>query len=162
MLYNASHITRHRYATPVVSSLSEVRLTPRSSAGQRVLESAIRVHPEPVHWQRRTEYFGNVVTSCDILESHDCLIVEAGSLVEVEPAAMVPCDISWEAARGRVAAPDGADEPAAPAPEPPRWQPPTQAAAPPISSARREKSRAKPFTKRTLIDLPRPPPGPAV
>jgi transglutaminase-like putative cysteine protease len=54
---------------------------------------------------RRKDYFGNDVTSFEVLERHDRLDTTAKSVVEVrpEPAESLP-SISWEEARERIAA----------------------------------------------------------
>ena len=105
MIYTASHITRHRYQSPVSQSLNELRLTPRTLSGQRLRQIEFRVYPEPSGWQRRTDYFGNEVISAAVHESHDCLLIHSLSVVEVEPPpAEEFSSITWEEARDQVAA----------------------------------------------------------
>jgi len=113
MLYRTTHTTRYLYQQPVSQCLSQAHLTPRSFAGQTVLESAIQVEPEPALFGRRRDYFGNEVTSFSILQAHDRFVTTATSVVRVDreladapPAAWA---VGWDAARDRLAAyPDAA------------------------------------------------------
>jgi transglutaminase-like putative cysteine protease len=87
MLFQVTHCTRYSYQTPVLHSLNEVRLTPRSLAGQEVRTSKIRVQPEPAFMHHMKDYYGNDVTSFEIFERHDYLQVTAESIVIVRPGA---------------------------------------------------------------------------
>jgi transglutaminase-like putative cysteine protease len=106
MLFHVMHKTRYIYQTPVSHSLNEVRLTPRRIPGQEVRETAIRVDPEPAFIHHRKDYYGNDVTSFEMLEKLDRLEATAESIVDVRStrAESVP-DISWEQARNLIAAP---------------------------------------------------------
>src|SRR6266849_2959871 len=105
MLFQVTHTTRYTYQSPVSHSLNEVRLTPRRLAGQDVRKTEIRVRPEPAFMHHRKDYYGNDVTSFELLERHDDLEVTAESVVDVrpEPIESLP-SISWEEARQRIAA----------------------------------------------------------
>ena len=105
MLFQVTHTTRYAYQTPVSHSLNEVRLTPRALAVQHVRQTEIRVQPEPAFMHRRKDYYGNDVTSFELVERHDQLEVTAESIVEVqrETGESQP-SISWEEARERIAA----------------------------------------------------------
>ena len=81
------------------------RLTPRQLPWQHVLESAIRVDPEPAFIHGRKDYFGNDVTSFEVFEKHDRLEATAESNVEVLPQDIESYpSISWEEARALIAA----------------------------------------------------------
>jgi len=84
MLFQVTHTTRYAYQTPVSHSLNEVRLTPRALAVQHVRQTEIRVQPEPAFMHRRKDYYGNDVTSFELVERHDQLEVTAESIVEVQ------------------------------------------------------------------------------
>ena len=71
MLYRTTHVTRYLYEEPVSQCLSEARLTPRSFDTQRVIESQIRLDPEPVSWDQRKDYFGNDVSTFTVFQMHD-------------------------------------------------------------------------------------------
>jgi len=111
MLFTATHITRHRYETPVSQSHSEARLTPRVLPGQQVHRTSIRVQPEPANLLRRTDYFGNEVTSFEIFEQHDCLTAEAISVIELQPqTAGTTSTVAWEVARDLLATPSDSQQ----------------------------------------------------
>ena len=133
MLYSVTHTTRHLYQSPVLQSINELRLTPRSFCpstpttgapgtpllpGQQLREINILIEPEPASWQGRKDYFGNEVTTVALYEPHRRLVIEARSMVEVQPvsppaasgipgspAASAAGVVSWEDAREIVAAP---------------------------------------------------------
>ncbi len=107
MLYTVSHITRHIYESPVSQCLNELRLTPRILPNQQVREHRIRVQPEPAVLLHGKDYFGNDVATCGVFQTHDLLVIQATSVVEVEPRAaltVVPVVLlSWEQARDLLA-----------------------------------------------------------
>ena len=105
MLFQVTHTTRYAYQTPVSHSLNEVRLTPRTLAVQHVRQTEIRVQPEPAFMHHRKDYYGNDVTSFELVERHDQLEVTADSIVDVqrEIDGSQP-SIRWEEARQRIAA----------------------------------------------------------
>src|SRR5262245_16425106 len=105
MLFHLTHKTRYRYETPVSHCLNEVRLTPRRLPGQLVSQTVIRVDPQPMFMHRRKDYYGNDVTSFEVLEKHDQLEITAESLVEVQPGSSESLpSVSWEASRETIAA----------------------------------------------------------
>lgn len=104
MIYSATHITRHIYQSPVSQSLNELRLTPRSLPGQQVRELNIRIEPSPTTWHSRKDYFGNEAITVAVYEPHRRFVIEASSVVEVQPAPEEPAPaIAWEEARDRIA-----------------------------------------------------------
>jgi transglutaminase-like putative cysteine protease len=105
MLFQVTHTTRYTYQSPVLHSLNEVRLTPRSLAGQDVRKTKIRVLPEPAFMHRMKDYYGNDVTSFELFERHDHLEVTAESMVDVQSQVTEPLpSISCGEARQRIAA----------------------------------------------------------
>jgi transglutaminase-like putative cysteine protease len=104
MLYSVTHITRHSYHSLVSQSLNELRINPRSIAGQQVHHSHVRIHPAPAASQRRTDYFGNDVNTVAIYQSHYQLSIEASSVVEVQAPGIAVSLIRWEDARDIIAA----------------------------------------------------------
>jgi transglutaminase-like putative cysteine protease len=100
MLYRTTHMTRYVYEEPVSQSFNELRLTPRTAAHQRVLETKIVLSPEPAELNTRTDYFGNAVTSFAVFQMHDWFTATATSLVEVLPhQPELVSNLSWEEAR---------------------------------------------------------------
>ncbi len=112
--YRTIHTTTYRYEGQVSQSISEARLTPRSFARQRVLESSITVEPDFATQQTRTDYFGNDVTTIAVFGNHDRFVVTASSVVEVglAPVGELPV-IPWESARDILALPPDAESLAA-------------------------------------------------
>ncbi|HYR89361.1 MAG TPA: transglutaminase family protein [Terriglobia bacterium] len=105
MLFHVTHTTRYIYETAVSHGLNEVRLTPRRFSGQQVRDTAIHVHPQPAFMYQRKDYYGNDVTSFEVLEKHDRLEATAESTVDVQSESTGPLpSISWEKAREQIAA----------------------------------------------------------
>lgn len=105
--YEIKHVTQYAYSETVPLCQNEVRLTPRASARQQCLAARLIVQPEPIAVARRTDYFGNLVSSFTVLEGHRQLSVTAQSTVELtapqafDPASSPP----WEAVRDLLAQP---------------------------------------------------------
>jgi transglutaminase-like putative cysteine protease len=108
VLYEVTHTTRYTYESSVSQCLNEVRLTPRSLPGQHVNETGIRVEPKPSSFDRRTDYFGNEVTTFAVFEKHNQLVTTASGIVEVRPLVLeTKASPAWEQARNLLArAPD--------------------------------------------------------
>jgi len=103
-LFHVTHTTRYVYQTQVTHCLNEVRLTPRTLPGQELLETTIRVEPQPAFMHRRKDYYGNEVISFEVFEKHEQLEATAESTVQVLAASADASSISWEEARDVVAA----------------------------------------------------------
>jgi transglutaminase-like putative cysteine protease len=105
MLFELTHTTRYSYEAPVARCLNEVHLTPRLLPLQKVHRSEIHVEPAPSFLRHRKDYFGNDVSMFAVIDSHDKLTTTAKSLVEViAPEDEVRSELTWEQARGRIAA----------------------------------------------------------
>src|SRR5690606_9653355 len=70
------HRTGYRYASPVVSSFNEVRMTPLDDDGQVLIAHELRVEPRAAVLVY-TDYWGARVESFDTHEPHDVLEVIA-------------------------------------------------------------------------------------
>ena len=81
MLFNIRHVTGFSYDGVADSSYNEARMTPVTSDRQRVLESSLSVHPFAVQSTYR-DYFGTIVTTFDLQQSHHRLQVVAEATVE--------------------------------------------------------------------------------
>jgi transglutaminase-like putative cysteine protease len=107
--YNLRHTTRYEYEGPVSDAHHVARLRPRRTEYQQVLVSDIEVKPKVNSVSTHLDYFGNETDAIEVLEVHDCLEVNARSVVAVSPrplAVSPPRDsIPWEEAalylRGR-------------------------------------------------------------
>ncbi len=99
MRLRIDHHTGFRYASTVLSSYNEARMTPASAAGQNVWSSRLSVEPLP--WSfTYTDYWGSTVTAFEVHEPHDELRVQARSLVEIFPTTGDPAELSWDAGDG--------------------------------------------------------------
>jgi transglutaminase-like putative cysteine protease len=101
MNYRVRHQTRYDYSDPVSISHHILRLTPRTTLTQTCLSIRISITPKPSGRAVHEDYFGNQVTSFNLLEPHDVFIVEALSELAVE--APPPVDFTnspaWETVR---------------------------------------------------------------
>ncbi len=98
--YQATHTTRYLYEQPVSQCLSEMRLTPRASSDQQLLDFQIDLEPTPDMLDRHRDYFGNEVHALSISRTHERFISTAVSVVEVNRPEPGPLpEISWEEAR---------------------------------------------------------------
>jgi len=98
MIYDVSHKTVYRYATPVVQSQHIVHMSPRLVERQRVKGHALLVNPAPTLRIEREDYYGNRVVLFDIEQEHEELTVHAKSTIDVaarEPADL-PGSAPWE------------------------------------------------------------------
>jgi transglutaminase-like putative cysteine protease len=85
--------------------LNELRLTPRSLPNQQVLSFDLRIQPGPATLHRRTDYFGNEVTTVAVFETHNVFLIQANSLVDVQaPSSETASSLAWEEARDLIAA----------------------------------------------------------
>ena len=84
-LFEITHTTVYRYASPVSVSHNLLRLTPRSLPCQQTLSHALEIGPLPSATGIRTDYFGNEVMFATIAETHHELHVVARSQVALGP-----------------------------------------------------------------------------
>ena len=103
MIYAVRHKTIYTYEEPVAFARCVLRLTPRSSATQTVLESRIAVTPRPSSTVESIGPFGEQTLTVVIDKPHRELAIEARSRVDVhsrpvgDPADSEP----WEVVRSR-------------------------------------------------------------
>jgi transglutaminase-like putative cysteine protease len=102
MIYAVRHRTTYTYGAPVSFARCVLRLTPRSSPTQTVLDSHIAVSPEPARLASRVGPFGEVMTTATIETAHRRLIIEARSRVDVNILdGRLEFDAAWESVRTR-------------------------------------------------------------
>lgn len=101
MIYSLRHLTTYRYARTVRFARCNLRLRPRDGEGQRVLESALHVTPEPTRRLERRDFFGLDTLTLTLDEPHREFAVEAVSRVAVKRAAPPPPEsgLDWERVR---------------------------------------------------------------
>jgi transglutaminase-like putative cysteine protease len=90
-----THSTGYRYASPVLASFNEVRMTPRDADGQMLLSHQLRVSPR-ASVQAYTDYWGALVQSFDVHEEHDVLEIVATSLVDVPAGHAEAPGATWD------------------------------------------------------------------
>jgi transglutaminase-like putative cysteine protease len=95
IIFSIRHVTGFNYDGVADSSYNEARMTPPSSARQRVIDSAIVVHPFAVQTTYR-DYFDTIVTTFDLQERHHRLQVVAEATVETlaQPASSLDLSLT--------------------------------------------------------------------
>jgi transglutaminase-like putative cysteine protease len=109
MRYRVRHLSSYAYAQPVDLAHHMVRLTPRVTANQQVLDARIASDPAPSAQSEIADYFGNNVTFLSISDRHEHFAVEMTATVDVafpRPPALGTTP-PWEAVRERLCSPDG-------------------------------------------------------
>lgn len=103
MIYSVFHRTTYAYEDEVTFARCVLRLTPRSTAAQTVLEHTITVTPRPAFRLKRTGPFGEEMLTVTIEAPHTTLVIEARARVDVHtPPLGDPADSpAWEAVRAR-------------------------------------------------------------
>lgn len=98
MIYSVAHRTIYNYSEPVSLSHHILRLHPRSSTRQRVLESELRIEPAPIVSSDYADRFGNQIVFVSIEGGHQQLVVESHSVVDVfMPPPLDPTETpAWE------------------------------------------------------------------
>ncbi|MDR3506870.1 MAG: transglutaminase family protein [Caulobacteraceae bacterium] len=101
MIYEVRHLTTYRYNAPVTYARCTLRLTPRETQDQTVLESAISILPRPSSTRRRIGPFGEKITAVSIETPHRELKIEATSRVQVKRmgADLTVRGAPWESVR---------------------------------------------------------------
>lgn len=103
MIYALRHRTTYSYGDSVSFARCVLRLTPRSSVTQTVLESAIKVSPRPSLRQERTGPFGAEMVTVLVDKPHDTLVIDARARIDVHtpPPPDREASTPWEFVRGR-------------------------------------------------------------
>ena len=116
MIYDLRHRTTYSYADPVSYARCVLRLIPISNRHQSVLDADLKVSPRPSSQDRRRGPFGEQMLTVIVDKTHNQLVIEATSRVEVH-AAHIASGVTgppWETVReAALAAPSlDADGPA--------------------------------------------------
>ncbi len=114
MIYHLRHRTTYSYEGDVRFARCVLRLTPASTPSQTVTQSTIAVSPAPSHVLERTGPYGEIETTVTIETTHQDLVIEARSQVDVHAPPVDDRALSppWEAVRAlafdsAVMGPDG-------------------------------------------------------
>jgi transglutaminase-like putative cysteine protease len=84
MIFNVVHTTAYEYSAPAVESFTELRVRPRQSNLQNVLQHVTEVTPR-VPLEEFTDYYGNTVECLSVPFRHKILSVTSRSTVETFP-----------------------------------------------------------------------------
>ena len=96
------HRTRHRYASPVVASYNEARISPLSTDRQMVIDAQVELSPA-VPTYRYWDYWTTLVHAFDVQEPHTELTLTGTSVVETSAPASGGGSCGWgELARREV------------------------------------------------------------
>lgn len=101
MIYEVTHRTVYDYAEPAAFSQHLLRLTPRRTEGQRVIESRITLDPRPDSMIEERDMFGNLAHAATVSRPHRRLEIVAQSRVERQaPSAFIfDASAAWEEVR---------------------------------------------------------------
>ena len=96
------HTTKVTYSGAARASYNECRMTPPTMSRQTALTTSVRTGSNVPIWSYR-DYFGTTVSSFDIQEPHEELLVKASATVQTSaaPPALVP--LPWAELRERAA-----------------------------------------------------------
>ena len=92
MYYSIRHLTKFLYSDAVSESMMETRMHPRSDQNQRCLTFHLSVSPRCRVFGYR-DHLSNHVHHFDIPQPHGQLVIVAESLVDVQPAVVVPASL---------------------------------------------------------------------
>jgi transglutaminase-like putative cysteine protease len=87
--------TEYRYDAPVADNLNALRVTPATTATQRVDDFGVRVDPQ-TRLQQHLDYFGTTVIELGISKPHEHLSIDVRARVATAPPADPPTG-SWTA-----------------------------------------------------------------
>ena len=111
MHYRVRHTTTYDYESPVLHGRHIAHQRPRATERQLVKSTLLHVDPAPAWSRAGRDYFGNQTDEFEILASHDQLVVETASMVEVKaPQADFGTFLfrqSWEDVRDRIKSDSG-------------------------------------------------------
>jgi transglutaminase-like putative cysteine protease len=77
-------LTRYRYAGPVTDNLNALRVTPATTATQRVDDFGVRVEPQ-TRLHQHLDYFGTTVIEFGISKPHERLAIDVRARVATQP-----------------------------------------------------------------------------
>jgi transglutaminase-like putative cysteine protease len=96
------HTTKVTYSGAARASYNECRMTPPTLTRQTALATSVRTGSNVPIWSYR-DYWGTTVSSFDIQEPHEELMVKASSTVQTSAATPAPIPLPWTELRQRAA-----------------------------------------------------------
>lgn len=102
--YKVTHTTKFSYSAAVPVCHNLVHLAPRHLPYQTCDDFRLLIHPEPIEFSHRNDYFGNDVSYFAIDQAHRGLTVTATSQIRVSPRPPIaPQNTpSWDELAGRL------------------------------------------------------------
>jgi transglutaminase-like putative cysteine protease len=88
--YRVVHETKYEYQSKVSSSYGQLCMLPREFPGQRCVDDALVIEPDPHDVRERIDYFGNRVAYFTVQQGHRQLTIRASSEVEVADVRELP------------------------------------------------------------------------
>src|SRR6201999_407815 len=88
------HTTKVTYSGAARASYNECRMTPPTLGRQTALATSVRTGSNVPIWSYR-DYWGTTVSSFDIQEPHEELLVKASATVQTSPARPAPAPRPW-------------------------------------------------------------------
>src|SRR5580698_2999125 len=95
-ILSVRHLTRYRYARPVQFGEHRMMFRPRESFDQHVLESHLRITPEPRELRYRHDVFGNCIGVASFDARADELVFESFNRLEHSPEEALDPPLSLE------------------------------------------------------------------
>ena len=89
MKWSILHRTRYTYSTPVRDSFNDVRLQPMPIPEQTVESFLLKVLPA-ARLTHSKDFYSNWIHHFQIIEPHSHLLIEANSVVDTHPPALLP------------------------------------------------------------------------
>ncbi|HWG13097.1 MAG TPA: transglutaminase family protein [Streptosporangiaceae bacterium] len=96
------HTTRVAYSGAARASYNECRMTPPTLTRQTALATSVRTGSNVPIWSYR-DYWGTTVSSFDIQEPHEELLVKASATVQTSAALPAPRPLPWSELHDRAA-----------------------------------------------------------
>jgi transglutaminase-like putative cysteine protease len=96
------HTTKVTYSGAARASYNECRMTPPTMTRQTALATSVRTGSNVPIWSYR-DYFGTTVSSFDIQEPHEELLVKASATVQTSAAPPAPVPLPWTELRQQAA-----------------------------------------------------------
>tara|TARA_R110001592_G_scaffold175466_1_gene414621 strand:- start:44666 stop:45547 length:882 start_codon:yes stop_codon:yes gene_type:complete len=84
MRFKVVHTTNYKYAARVSHCYNLANLIPKNTNRQKSINSKITVTPQPIHTNKRTDYFGNQSYHFEIQTPHKELMISAESQIEIK------------------------------------------------------------------------------
>lgn len=84
MRYKVIHTTKYKYAARVTHCYNLANLIPKNTTRQKCINSKITVSPQPIHTNKRTDYFGNQSYHFEIQTAHTELFISSESQIEIQ------------------------------------------------------------------------------